>query len=547
MSSKTHHNAPPSGPWNGNFTYAFDPEGVNPTDLVMTFEGGTLAGEGTDGDGRYTVAGELDAHGAARWQKRYAGRHGAQVAYLGRWNPETRELTGRWRVVNTPTHGRFVLRPGERSGAALVGGDDVARAFLARRREAWQSRCAVDLEALRFDGERAMTEALLRDPDYVTLMKLVQDERDEISGAMTATAPSSARVRLRRPMAPGLFALLDRCVATLGLAAPIELFVQNDGAINACVMVTRDPRIVLEITAGAINQFEPAEMLYVLGHELGHAVLGHLETPRAEGQGTTGMTSLRSFALQRYEEISADRVGLLCCGDVYAALRAEFILATGITNRDALGDVRAFVEHARQAIEAIDSQRIDTGVGFDTHPYAELRALAIDLFARSKTYATLSGKEHPAGLSEAHMEREVARVMRLMNPSVMEAGLKNTDMVEFVALAALAVAGATAGVSAVERRTLRKLLKGHEEIVAKAQALSFEEQQLRLVDLSEVLAISLSLTDRMALVADLTVVARADGRVSRREKGVLDAIASLLGLEVGGVDDTLAPMEAGID
>lgn len=547
MTSSKHDAAPPSGQWHGHFAYMYDPEGVVPTDLTIAFEGGAIAGEGADQDGKYTVSGELDSHGAARWKKRYAGRHGAQVAYVGRWNLETRELSGRWRVVNTPMHGRFVLRPGERTGAELAGEHGVARAFLERRVKEWQSLCAVDLEALRFDGERVMIEALLGDPDYVAVMKRLQDERDELSATMRAAAPTVARVRLRRPMAPGLFALLDRCVAAIGLEADIDLFVINDGAINACVMTTRDRRVLIEITAGAINQLEPAEMLYVLGHELGHAVLGHLETPRAEGEQSSGVTSLRSFALQRYEEISADRVGLLCCGDVFAALRAEFILTTGITNRDALGDVRAFVEHARQAIDAIDERRVDAGAGFDTHPYGELRALAIDLFARSKTYAALSGKEHPEGLSESRMEREVARIMRLMNPSVMEAGLKNTDVVEFVALASLAVAEATGGVSAVERRTLRKMLKEHGDTVAKAQAMPFEEQQLRLVDLAEVLSMTLPVTDRMALVEDLTVVARADGRVSARERGVLDAIAALLGIAAGGVDDTLGPLEAGID
>jgi tellurite resistance protein len=545
--SKTDAARLPEGSWHGHFAYAFEPGGLHPTQLELAIEGDVVAGGGADEDGVFTIKGTHDvATGAVRWQKKYDVPRSVPVAYVGQWNAETREFTGRWRLVNTPAHGRFKLRPGERSGASLDGEERVAQSFLERRAKEWQALCSVDLEAIRFDGERAVLEHLLRDPDYVAVMRTLQAERDELSSAFSATGPSSTRVRLRRPMAPGLFALLDRCVQVLGLKAPVDLYVLNDGAINACVVTTRDRRIIIDVTAGAINQLEASEMLYVLGHEIGHALLGHLETPRTEGENTTGITALRSFALQRYEEISADRVGLLCCDDVYTALRAEFILTTGIINRTALGDVRAFLDHARASVDSLDGTNAESNTGFDTHPYGELRALAIDLFARSKTFASLLAREG-AEVSEAQMEREVARLMRLMNPSILEEGLKNSDVMEFALLAAYAVAEATSGVSAAERKLLRKLAKGHEELAAKVKAMSFEEQQLRLVDLSEVLVTTLAPPQRAALVEDLTVIARIDGRISKRERDTLNAISELLGLPVGGVDDALGPLEAGID
>lgn len=536
-----------SGHWQGHFAYAVDPNALTPTALKLDVEGDAVTGEGVDNDGPFTVTGTFDAaRSTVRWQKRYAGRHGTRVAYVGRLDAASQEITGRWRVINTSVWGRFTLRPGERVGAVLERDTSKAEDFLKRRAEEWRSLCTVDIEALRFDGERAMLEPLLRDPDYVNALARVQETRDELSSAIRASGPSMTRVRLRRPMVPGLFDLLDRCVKVLGLKAPVDLYVTNDGAFNACVTVTRDRRIVIEVTSGAINHLAPAEMLYVLGHEIGHALLGHLETPHVEGDAVIGITALRSFALQRYEEVSADRVGLLCCDDVEAALRAEFILTTGITNRDALGDVRAFVEHARRAIEAIDSRDAEALSGFDTHPYGEMRALAIDLFSRSKTLAALVGREG-AALSEEKMEREVARLMRLMNPSVMEAGLKDSDIAEFVVLAALAVAEATGGVSASERRALKKLAQGRTELIEKAQSLPFEEQQLRLVELAEVLTTTLPIMDRAAIVADLTVVARVDGRVSARERLALNGIAELLAVPFGGVDDTLDSAEHGID
>lgn len=399
-----------------------------------------------------------------------------------------------------------------------------AEDFLKRRAEEWRSLCTIDIEALRFDGERAMLEPLLRDPDYVNALARVQETRDELSSAIRASGPSRSRVRLRRPMVPGLFDLLDRCVKVLGLKAPVDLYVTNDGAFNAFVTVTRDRRIVIEVTSGAINNLPPPRCSTCSGTRSDTRSSG--TSRRRPSRATTSSASPRSkLALQRYEEVSADRVGLLCCDDVEAALRAEFILTTGITNRDALGDVRAFVEHARRAIDAIDSRDAEALSGFDTHPYGEMRALAIDLFSRSKTFAALVGRDG-AALSEAKMEREVARLMRLMNRA-RDLGGPQGRRRRGVRRARRARGGrghAGASASSVCSRSSRRATRSSSRRRSRSR---FEEQQLRLVELAEVLTTTLPVTDRAAIVADLTVVARVDGRVPAREKAALDGIAEL--------------------
>ena len=543
MTSRSTHSLPP-GAWHGHFAYAYDPESPHPTSFSLSVAGSVVEGTGADGDGEYALSGTWDRdRGIVRWQKRYAGAGGAVVAYLGRWTGDD-ELTGRWRVVNSGVYGRFTLRPGD--GGMFETTTRHARAFLKHRAAAWQSLCGVDLEALRFDGERAMLTHLLRDPDYVRHMQRALAERDEMEGLSRRRAVDTMRVRLRRPMVPGVFALLDRCVAVLGLKASVDLYVVNDGTTNACVGTASDNRISIELTSGLLNALHEPELLYVLGHELGHAILGHLETPRVDDAEVSGLTCLRSYALQRYEELSADRVGLLCCQDVHTALRAEFVLTTGITNRAVLGEPAAFLEHARRAADALESTHGADAPGFDTHPYGELRALAIDLFHRSKTYAALTGGA--AGeLDEAEMERQVARLVRLMNPSAIEAGLKGTDALEFMLLGAIAVAEASKGTSNSEAKVIRRLGRDHPEVLERLREMPFEEQQIRMIELAELLCVALPTAERAGLVDDITLVARADGRVSKREREVLDGIAGLLGLGAEGVGDTLDAASAGLD
>jgi hypothetical protein len=188
-------------------------------------------------------------------------------------------------------------------------------------------------------------------------MRTVEAAREEFAASERGASPDRVGTRLARPMMPSLFALVDRCTETLGLKTPVELFVNNDGSVSAWASAARDRRIQINFTSGILNQFDEAEMLYVLWYEITHALFGHLETPRLEdAEDATGITVLRSFALQRCEEITADasecsaaatyslRCALssrsirVCLAAVCSAIRAPII--SGARTRGRLGASR---------------------------------------------------------------------------------------------------------------------------------------------------------------------------------------------------------------
>ncbi len=89
-------------------------------------------------------------------------------------------------------------------------------------------------------------------------------------------------------------------------------------------------RIIM--TSGSIDLFSDMEMTFVLGHELGHMACGHkpyhmlLETfylPFMNDTAFKAWASIIKMPLLEWYRISdftADRVGLLCCQDIKAAL-----------------------------------------------------------------------------------------------------------------------------------------------------------------------------------------------------------------------------------
>ncbi len=95
----------PSGPWTGFYNYG--PGDRHRMDLLLTFSGGSLTGEGGDDIGRFLIRGKYDASsGECYWTKTYLGAH--EVYYRG--FREGKGIWGTWEI-NLFGHGGFHIWP----------------------------------------------------------------------------------------------------------------------------------------------------------------------------------------------------------------------------------------------------------------------------------------------------------------------------------------------------------------------------------------------------------------------------------------------------
>ena len=116
-------------------------------------------------------------------------------------------------------------------------------------------------------------------------------------------------------------------------------------------------RIVM--MSGSADLFSDDEMMFVLGHELGHMACGHkpyhmlLETfymPFVNDAAFKAWASIIKLPLMEWYRISdytADRMGLLCCQDINAAI-TTMIKKAGLPKKcyDKI-DVQGFIQQAR--------------------------------------------------------------------------------------------------------------------------------------------------------------------------------------------------------
>jgi Zn-dependent protease with chaperone function len=204
---------------------------------------------------------------------------------------------------------------------------------------------------------------------------------------------------------PDLHELLNTACDILDLPSRPDLYIGGSGELNAFTAGVEHPLIMLY--SGAVEALTQEELLFVIGHEVGHIKSAHvLYYQIAEflpiigeivGRATLGVGELLGAGLQiallrwkRMSELTADRAGLLACQDADVALRALMKLA-GLPHRYFESvNTEDFIKQAHD-FEAMDADKLTmlakwlstTGT---THPWTVMRAKELLQWVDSHDY-----------------------------------------------------------------------------------------------------------------------------------------------------------------
>jgi Zn-dependent protease with chaperone function len=389
---------------------------------------------------------------------------------------------------------------------------------------------------LRAAGDRQLAESLLREP----IIRKALDEFDRLAEEMGARRHLLATaLRLTPEMAPDVHEIVDGCRGVLGLQAPLEVYVYPQSAFNAAAVRPERERLFLLFSSGLLEAFEPAELRFVAGHELGHHLFEHHKIPSVAllpdiVQTDPGLV-LRLFAWQRYAEISADRTGLACAGGLEPAAHALFKLASGLSGGRVkvridqflaqVGDFQAESERLTKAHEPVRSD------WFATHPFSPLRLRAAEIFARSELVT-------PGGIPREQLEAEVEDVVRLMEPGYLQERSEVAEAMRRLLFAgAVLVATSSGHVDEQALAALERLL-GPGAIPSEVNADAVRAQLPRWVKHVNEIVPPLR---RVQVIRDLVVIACADGGIGEPEQRVLHEIASAVGVDPAVIARTEAP------
>jgi Zn-dependent protease with chaperone function len=224
---------------------------------------------------------------------------------------------------------------------------------------------------------------------------------------------------------PETYDVLSDCARTLGIPVPHALTSSFGGRFNAFTAGTDEYSFIF-ITDGMMTYFTREEARFVIGHECGHIASKHVVYHTlVEALGGTALQMLgplgqlvRRFAgipllaWARRSEITSDRAGLICCGDIAVAERALVRLMTGFADVENV-DIDDYLRRYRDMTDYHGASAWQQM--FYTHPAIPKRIEALRLFARSELYYDLTGQPAPTGvdlLGQSELDRRTNEIVK---------------------------------------------------------------------------------------------------------------------------------------
>ena len=376
-------------------------------------------------------------------------------------------------------------------------------------------------EDIRCENDRQLFEALLETRDVKRANERLERiaERGPIGVRRRLLSTS---VRLTESMGPAVHAMARECSEMLGIETPLELFVYGSPQYNAACFKPEEGRVFVMFSSSLLEAFEGSELRFVMGHELGHHVYRHHDLPigfiLGGGAPSSPKLALELFAWSRYAEISADRAGAHCAGDLEGTTRALFKLASGLTGKSIKFNLDDFLSQVDEMqVEAAEPGRdAPSEDWFSTHPFSPLRVKALALFDKSELV-------RDGGRPASELETAVQALMGLMEPSYLEGRTGAAESMRRLLFAgSVAIAAANGEISEAEVEVFEKFF-GEGSFTT---SLDVEALKKELDNRIENARAKTSIPQRMQVLRDLCMVARTEGKTAGEEQRVLAKIAA---------------------
>ena len=190
---------------------------------------------------------------------------------------------------------------------------------------------------------------------------------------------------------PHLHKMVSDGAVALGLTEVPQAFVYNsNGVMNAMALrlVGRDRYIWL--TSALIDSDSDEQVRFVIGHELGHHVAGHLDRLGHLLRLPSHFIPFLGPAYSRGRELTCDRIGLYVACNINASRSALQMLACGSAKLNAQMNADAF-EQQEQMVPSI--------AGFILHIFSGYPRLTRRVEAVTQWYSSTRSNNGPLPLS----------------------------------------------------------------------------------------------------------------------------------------------------
>jgi len=199
---------------------------------------------------------------------------------------------------------------------------------------------------------------------------------------------TGSHLKVTKEAYPRIYEYLEYACKILDVKQIPELYIEWGYNINACTVGSENPIIV--INSGLIDLCDDDEIMFVIGHELGHVKSNHmLYHMMAQvlnviismipfGDVASAPLQYALYYWSRMSEFTADRAGLLCCQNKDAAIRAFMKMAGMPIKQYSDMHYDTFIQQAKD-FKLLDYEGMNKvvkliSIADESHPWTVMRA-----------------------------------------------------------------------------------------------------------------------------------------------------------------------------
>lgn len=236
-----------------------------------------------------------------------------------------------------------------------------------------------------------------------------------------------------------LFATCKKAVERLGFNQDrFEFYVDNSPNFNtfSIASVEEGKPFTIVFNRGLVERVGAEELAFVVGHEIGHLVYDHSYVQRAiefvypEYENLPPLLKKLHSVWSRLGEISADRVGLLACGDYESSVRALFKLSSGLDEKH----FNLSHENLTQIVERTFAEmKQNPSYVSGSHPANPIRIKSLMAFHHSALYDAIKSKKPLT--RDKKLEKQIDELVAVLKKSPFNE--KEAQELKFLASAGL--------------------------------------------------------------------------------------------------------------
>jgi Zn-dependent protease with chaperone function/uncharacterized tellurite resistance protein B-like protein len=265
--------------------------------------------------------------------------------------------------------------------------------------------------------------------------------------------------KVTEKMASGLYSMFRAVEKKLGFEEPIEYFITNSPELNAFSLsrIEDDQPHIININSGLIRWLDNDELLFVIGHEIGHLITRNANIMRLiqfifpDPSNTPLILQHKITLWKKLSELTADRYGYLASPKPDKCISAFFKLASGLDTGRINFDYEAYM--AENDV-ILDYFRKEIRANLMSHPINPIRIKALQYFSQSDL---VNGKsDWNAGGRDEKLDAQINELIDILLT------MSNSELDEqrrlFLASAGLIMAGADGQINQDEyKKIIREL------------------------------------------------------------------------------------------